>query len=147
MWQFLFCVWWRLHIFSQKTKKLLQKWYYCVKIYSLSFSANKKHCKKIMESWLSGRKRRSWKPLYWKVSGVRIPNSPPKPYIFVGFFVIKNFLIFCFRFKIGVKIGVKKCVLKYIYFKCFLSSSYCIIFEFYFWLNFHQCPCKCPLLK
>ena len=69
-----------------------------------------------------------------------------KLHIFVEFFVIKNFLIFCFCFKIGVKIGVKKCVLKYIYFKCFLSSSYCIIFEFYFWLNFHQCPCKCPLL-
>ena len=30
-----------------------------------------------MESWLSGRKRRSWKPLMCKHPGVRIPNSPP----------------------------------------------------------------------
>lgn len=31
-----------------------------------------------MESWQSGRTRRSWKPLYRKVSGVRIPYSPPE---------------------------------------------------------------------
>ena len=31
----------------------------------------------IMESWLSGRKRRSWKPLKCELPGVRIPNSPP----------------------------------------------------------------------
>ena len=28
------------------------------------------------ESWQSGRLRQSWKLLYWKVPGVRIPNSP-----------------------------------------------------------------------
>ena len=30
-----------------------------------------------MEGWLSGRKRRSWKPLNRKVPWVRIPPSPP----------------------------------------------------------------------
>lgn len=30
-----------------------------------------------LESWLSGRKRRSWKPLNRKVPRVRIPHSPP----------------------------------------------------------------------
>ena len=30
------------------------------------------------ESWQSGRMRRSWKPLYREVPGVRIPHSPPE---------------------------------------------------------------------
>ena len=32
--------------------------------------------KEVLERWQSGRSRRSWKPLYWEVPGVRIPLSP-----------------------------------------------------------------------
>ena len=34
--------------------------------------------KEVLERWQSGRSRRSWKPLYWEVPGVRIPLSPLK---------------------------------------------------------------------
>ena len=38
---------------------------------------NKKHFwKEVLERWQSGRLRRSWKPLYCEVPGVRIPVSP-----------------------------------------------------------------------
>ena len=38
---------------------------------------NKKHFwKEVLERWQSGRLRRSWKPLYREVPGVRIPVSP-----------------------------------------------------------------------
>ena len=34
--------------------------------------------REVLERWQSGRSRRSWKPLYWEVPGVRIPLSPLK---------------------------------------------------------------------
>ena len=34
--------------------------------------------KEVLERWQSGRLRRSWKPLYCEVPGVRIPVSPLK---------------------------------------------------------------------
>ena len=46
--------------------------------------------KEVLERWQSGRMRRSWKPLYWKVPGVRLPLSPLKgvchgftPFLFI----------------------------------------------------------------
>ena len=37
----------------------------------------KANTNRFLESWLSGRKRRSWKPLTGNRPGVRIPRSPP----------------------------------------------------------------------
>ena len=41
--------------------------------------------KEVLERWQSGRLRRSWKPLYREVPGVRIPVSPLKSSFWAAF--------------------------------------------------------------
>ena len=44
--------------------------------------------KEVLERWQSGRLRRSWKPLYCEVPGVRIPVSPLKSSCLAAFLLL-----------------------------------------------------------